>query len=151
MLDQLLKDNLTEKQFTDELISLILHEAFEYGIDTKADLFIRKHMIHNEHVTKHWLFKVYKAYIQDIHIFLGLLRLIARIDYRQISSLGKLIVMQALSHNDIEVQESGVRALESWGTLECLEMLELHPIFSSSWLQKYADNVILDLRKEHVR
>ncbi|KKM89296.1 hypothetical protein LCGC14_1250090 [marine sediment metagenome] len=58
------------------------------------------------------------------------------------------MVMQALSHKDIEVQEAGVRALESWGTLECLTILELHATFTSSWLQKYANDVICDLRRE---
>jgi len=76
LLDQLLKDNLTEKQFTDELIRLIAQESFEYGIDTKADMFIREYMIHNEHVTKHWLFRIYKAYCKSIPILLGLLRII---------------------------------------------------------------------------
>lgn len=138
---------MTEKQFTDELINLISQEAFEYGIDTKADVLVREQMLSNEYVTKHWLFRIYKAYRQSIPILLGLLRIISRLDYQQICSLGYLIVMKALSHNDIEVQEAGVRALESWGTLECIAILELHATFSSSWLQKYANDVILDLRK----
>lgn len=140
---------LTEEQFTRELVRLISHEVFEYGIDTKADMLVRKHMIHNEHVTKHWLFRVYKAYRQNIPILLGLLRIISRLDYQQICSLGHLMVIQALSHNDIEVQECGIRALESWGTKECLAILELHSTFTYSWLQKYYNEVIQELRKEH--
>lgn len=139
---------LTENQFTDKLINLISQEAFEYGIDTKADMLVRKQMLSYEHVTKHWLFRIYKAHCHNISILLGLLRIISRLDYKQICLLGDLMAMQALSHDDIEVQEAGIRALESWGTMNSLSMLEAQG-YASGWLQKYADEVILDLRKEH--
>ena len=136
------------KEFTEELISLILHENFEYGIDTKADAFVRQHMASDTVITKDWLGRIYVENMSNIPVLIGLLRIVARLDYQQIKPLGQLIAMAALTYNDIEVQECGVRAFENWEVIDSLDILENLKV-STMWLQEYINEVVSDLREEY--
>jgi len=136
------------KKFTEELISLILYEDFEYGIDTKADVFVRWHMGLNAFITKDWLGRIYVENMSNIPVLIGLLRIVARLDYQQINPLGQMMAMAALSHDNIEVQECGVRAFESWEAIDSLEILENLKV-STKWLQEYINEVVSDLREEY--
>ena len=83
----------------------------------------------------------------NIPVLLGVLRIIARLDYQEVIPEGRAMASMAVSHKDTEVQECGVRAFESWGTVECLMDLETVKV-STKWLQEYIDEVVLDLRKD---
>ena len=137
-----------EKKFTEELISFILYEDFEYGIDTNADVFVRRHMALDAIITKDWLGTIYVENMSNIPVLIGLLRIVARLDYQQIKPLGQLIAMAALNHDDIEVQECGVRAFESWEAIDSLNLLERLKV-SPKWLQDYINEVASDLREEY--
>jgi hypothetical protein len=136
------------RQFTNELISLILDEDFEYGIDTKADVLVKNHMRLNPLITKDWLNGTFLENFSKVPVLVGLLRIIARLDYWEIYPVGQTMAVAALSHRKTEVQECGVRAFESWGTVESLKILENLKV-STQWLQEYIDEVVLDLRKEY--
>jgi hypothetical protein len=58
------------------------------------------------------------------------------------------MAVAALSHENTEVQECGIRAFENWETVESLQILENLKV-STEWLQEYIDEVVLYLRKEH--
>lgn len=137
-----------EKQFAKELISLILNEEFEYGIDTKADALVRRYMELNPLLTKEWLNTIFVENFASVLVLVGLLRIIARLDYTEVSPQGQTMAVAALSHKNTEVKECGVRAFESWGTIESLKILENRTV-GIRWLQEYIDNVVLDLREEH--
>ena len=119
-----------EREFANELISLILNEEFEYGIDfsyrqwllqlflTKADAFVRRYMKLNRPLTKEWINKIFVENFADVLILVGLLRIIARLDYKEIFPQGQTMALAALSHENTEVKECGVRAYESWGTID---------------------------------
>jgi len=136
------------KKFTEKLTSLILHEDFEYGIDTKADVFVRKYMALNAFTTRDWLGRIYIDNASNIPILIGLLRIVARLDYQEIKPIGQLIAISALSHSNIEVQECGVRAFESWEAIDSLDILENLKV-STKWLQEYINGVVSDLREEY--
>jgi len=139
--------SLREK-FTSELIYLLREEDFEYGKDTKADLLVRSKMEQNDLATKAWLNSVYVEYFSNTLILIGILRIIARLDYYVIFPEGQTMAIAALSHRDVEVKECGVRAFESWGSLNSLKIL--NGIRTDTlWLQEYIDKVIVDLRREH--
>ena len=137
-----------EKLFAKELISLILNEEFEYGIDTKADAFVRRYMDLDPLLTKEWINTIFVDNFADVSILVGLLRIIARLDYTEIFPQGQTMALAALSHENTEVKECGVRAYESWGTIDSLNELE-HLKVEIQWLQEYIDDVVSDLRKEH--
>ena len=137
-----------EELFAKELISLILNEEFEYGIDTKADALVQNSMELNSFLTKEWINTIFLDNFTDVSILIGLLRVIARLDYTEIFPQGQTMALAVLSHENTEVKECGVRAFESWGTIESLKILENLTV-GVQWLQEYIDDVVSDLKKEH--
>ena len=143
--EQLIKE---ERLFANEFISFILNEEFEYGIDTEADALVRRYMEPNPLLTKKWINTIFVENSADVSILIGLLRLIARFDYTEILPEGQTMAVAALLHKNTEVKECGVRAFESWGTIESLKILEDLKV-GIRWLQEYIDDVVSDLRKEY--
>jgi len=138
-----------KKQFTRELITLIVDEDFEYGVDTKADALVRSQMRLNALATKSWLNGIFVENFSNIPVLLGILRVVARLDYSELYPESHIMAVAALSYkNNVEVQECGVRAFESWGTVQSLKILENLKV-STQWLQEYIDEVVSDLRKEY--
>ena len=137
-----------ERVFANELISFILNEEFEYGIDTEADALVRRYMVLNPLLTKKWINTIFEKNSANVSILIGLLRIIARLDYGEILPEGQTIAVAALLHKDTEVIECGVRAFESWGTIESLKILKDFKV-EIQWLQEYIDDVVSDLREEH--
>lgn len=134
--------------FTDQLLDLIREDDFEYGIDTKADMMARDQMKRNALATKSWLNSIFVENFDNSTILVGLLRIVARLNYFDIYPEGQTMAVAALSNSNVEVQECGIRAFESWATLESVHVLESITV-SAGWLQDYADQVVVDLRKEH--
>ena len=136
------------KRWSHELIALILDEYFEYGFNTRADLMVRSQMEKNAMATKDWLNALFLEHFSEIPILLGILRIIARFDYYEVYPEGPTMAVAALTHKDAQVKECGIRAFESWGTLDSLDVLENLGI-RPAWLQDYVDQVVKDLREEH--
>ena len=137
-----------KKQFTPKLLNLILESDFEYGIESEVDVFIQNQLKENSLVTKSWLNDIFVEYFANPVILVGILRIISRLSYYEVHPQGQVMAIAALSHNDIEVKECGVRAFENWGNLDSIKILEnLH--VSPSWLQEYINQVLEDLRKKY--
>ena len=134
--------------FTDQLLNLICEDDFEYGIDTKADVLVRDQMKKNALATKSWLNSMFVENFANPTILVGLLRIVARLDYLDIYPEGQTMAVAGLSNSNVEVQECGIRAFESWTTLESLHVLENLSV-SAGWLKEYVDQVVADLRKEY--
>ena len=139
-------DTLKEN-FTRELIMLIREEEFEYGLDTKADILVRKKMEQNFLATKEWLNTIFIESFTNTRILLGVLIIISRFDYSMIYPEGQIMATAALSHKNPEIQECSVRAFENWGNRESLNILKNLKV-STEWLQEYINEVIDDLEKE---
>lgn len=136
-----------KKQFTPQLMHLIMESDFEYGIESSVDVFIRSQMKQNDLATKSWLSEIFLEHFGQPTVLIGLLRAISRLSYLEVWPEGLTMALSALPHVDIEVRECGIRAFENWGNLHSLEVLEnLH--VSPAWLQDYVKRVILDLREE---
>ncbi len=143
------KDRLDtlKKNFTRGLITLIREEEFEYGLDTRADILVRKKMEQNAFATKEWLSTLFIESFNNTRILLGVLIIISRFDYFVIYPEGQLMATTALSHKDPEIQECGVRAFENWGNRHSLRILKNLKV-PTKWLQEYINAVIDDLEKE---
>jgi len=136
-----------EKKYTNDLLRIIREQDFEYGFDSMADKFIKRLMDQNKSVTREWLNRVFLSFFRDIKIITGLVQFLSHIEYTEIYPEGPTMAIAALSHENPEVRECGIRAFENWGTLESLHFLEkLH--FTETWLQEYLEKVIYDLKEE---
>jgi hypothetical protein len=139
-------DTLKEN-FTRELITLIREEEFEYGLDTRADILVRKKMEQNALATKEWLNTLFIESFNNTRILLGVLIIISRFDYFMIYPEGQIMATAVLAHKDPEIQECGVRAFENWGNRHSLRILKNLKV-PTKWLQEYINAVIDDLEKE---
>ncbi len=136
-----------KKEFTPQLIHLIVDSDFEYGIESSVDVFIRNQIKKNWLATKSCLSEIFVEHFGHPTILIGLLRSVSRLSYFEISPEGQIMAVAALSHVDIEVRECGIRAFENWGNLHSLIVLENLEV-SPPWLQDYVCRVVHDLRKE---
>jgi hypothetical protein len=136
------------REFTSQLISLILESNFEYGVETEVDLVVHNQMKVNALATRNWLNDIFVENFANPAVLSGLLRTIARFHYMDVYPEGQTMAIAALSHANVEVQECGVRAFEHWGSLLSLDILENLKV-STPWLQEYIDEAVKDLRKEH--
>ena len=139
-------DTLKEN-FTRELITLIREEEFEYGLDTRADILVRKKMEQNALATKEWLNTLFIESFDNTRILIGVLIIISRFDYFMIYPEGQIMATAALAHKDPEIQECGIRAFENWGNRHSLRILKNLKV-PTKWLQEYINEVIDDLEKE---
>jgi len=137
-----------QNQFTPKLLNLILESDFEYGIDSQVDVFIRTQMKQNSLATKHWLNDMFVKNFPNPVILVGILHIISRLSYDEVYPEGQLMATTAFSHSNFEVQECGVRAFESWGTLQSLRILNYVEV-ATPWLQDYINEVVKDLSREH--
>ena len=137
-----------EKEFTQDLITYLCEDDFEYGYENRADFLVKSQMEVNMLATKEWLNKIYVNNFNKPEVLISILRLVARIQSDCIFPEGKMMAIAALSHKDPIVQECGIRAFESWGTLDSLNILQNVKV-SSDWLQEYLDKVIEDIKSEY--
>ncbi len=125
---------------------MILESDFEYGIDSKVDSFVLEQMDINSFATMNWINHVFFENIDKPAILIGVLRLISRLPHYYLYSQCLSIAGTALSHENTEVKECGVRAFENWGNIESLHTLE-HLSVSPPWLQDYVNRVVGGLRE----
>lgn len=134
--------------FSAKLIMLINDVDFEYGMDNECDVFVRESMSVYRGRVMTWLNILYNDNISNKKILIGILRILARLDFKTAYPICFGIVRKAAYCNDTEIVESAVRALESWGTAECLKLLENINV-QEPWLQEYINEVIVDLEKRN--
>ena len=136
-----------KKEFTPQLIHLIVDSDFEYGIESSVDAFVRNQIKQNRLATKSWLSEIFVEHFGHPTILIGLLRAVSRLSYFDIWPEGIIMAVAALSHTDIEVRECGIRSFENWGNLDSLTVLDNLQV-SPPWLQDYVRRVVRDIRKE---
>jgi len=138
-----------ENRFTDTLLHLIHEEIFEFGMENAADMFVQEHLKNNPFVTKNCINSIFLKNFANIGVTTGLLRIIAHLNYTEIEPTGPTIAVAALSHENAEVRECGIRAFENWEDISSLEYLK-HIKCKEQWLQDYLEQVIIDLEEIHV-
>jgi hypothetical protein len=137
-----------ENEFTSKLKLFIIEENFEYGFENRADILVKTQMSINKMATKEWLNKVYIQNFANQELMIGILRLISRFDIEDVSPQGQTMAMAALAHCNPEVQESGIRAFESWCSIENIDLLKNANVHQP-WLKDYLDSVIKEIELEY--
>jgi hypothetical protein len=140
--------NELEKRFTQQFVSYILEDDFEYGMESKAHILVKDRMKINAAVTKEWINGIYVNNIKNSDILIGILRVIALFEREELFPIGDTIALAALSHENEIVKETAIRAFESWGGIKSIEILETVSV-SSKWIQEYLNDVLSDLKIEY--
>lgn len=94
-----------------------------------------------------WIENLYDNHVStNPTISASLLLSVSRLKVEVISPWGYKIAAKALKEKDIEVRESAVRALESWGGNNGLELLKTFVDSESvNWLKIYTEKIIEEL------
>ena len=71
----------------------------------------------------------------------GLLRCIGRLNYKHVRPWGIVVVLGGIRHDDIEVRDAALRALELWGGLEAIDILRNYTD-NVKWLENYAKKIL---------
>ncbi|MBN1970226.1 MAG: hypothetical protein JW870_12730 [Candidatus Delongbacteria bacterium] len=137
-----------ESEFTIKLKLFLVEENFEYGFENKADILLKEQMSINKTATKEWLNNIYVQNYSNHEIMIGILRLISRFEIEDVSPQGQTMAIAALAHNNPEVQECGIRAFESWCSIENIDLLKAVNV-QQPWLKEYLNSVIKDIELEY--
>jgi hypothetical protein len=134
------------------LISIIRIDDFDFGTKGPSARLVEEHLKTNEFVTEKWLTALFtRAFGEsDENILIGLLKIIEALipNNESAQSIGKIYAICALAHKNIEIQEIGLRILESRCNEENLKILSNLSAFSTSWLNEYLQQIIKDFREE---
>ncbi len=133
-------------EFTPQLLRIIKETPFEYGISSDIDLFIHELISANCAATMFWLNNVFLENYHNPIIIVGLLRIIARLNYDDIAPIGLTMALAAIPHKNTRVQECAIRAIEAWADVSSLPILMALKV-QIPWLQDYINKVIIYLQK----
>jgi len=137
------------QQLENRLMILLESEPFEDGITHPAEetisKFLKEYPVNGlEQIEK--LFVNY--YEKNPYYAKGILHCLRHMNRETISPIGYPIAKKGLKHEDIEMRDLSVSALENWAGQEALNILISHNE-SCSWLKKYILKVIKDLKKSN--
>jgi hypothetical protein len=92
--------------------------------------------------------RIYLEHRQQPAMAAAILRFLGRLDRSLVGSWGMQMAISSLSHDDLEVREAAVRALEMWGGDDALQALRAYVEAEGvPWLADYTRQVIADLSK----
>lgn len=134
-------------QYTSKLVYLFHHTDFEDGIDNDLILKVKSFFKKNSYMTIIWLNCVYSEHQKDEGVVEGILRLLTYLDISEYRVFLIPIVKASFNDKNSSVQEAAIMVAEEWRTKECLDALQTC-LFSSKWINEYADKVIAELKEE---
>jgi len=111
-------------------------EPLEYGIYSACDGLIAEWSLNAGSNFGDIIQSIYLESISNKICLLALIKAISAIEYDLVYPSGQLIALAALSHQDIEVIEAGIRAYEHWETKKgvlALKNCKTHV----EWLDEY--------------
>jgi hypothetical protein len=137
-----------EEKVSPLFLSIIKNEDFEFDQRCESINLVEENLKVNRVATQNWINKLYLQYFaSDEKVLLSLLRVIDYFNRELFYPTGQTIALSALVHNSDEIKEMGVRIFENWGSIESLNILKAIKV-DTDWLQKYINEVIIDLEKE---
>jgi hypothetical protein len=142
---QLTRDDKKYVSFRSKLIAALLEAPMEDGITHPAEELIDEALRAGTSDCRDWLSRVLvEHYEARPSISASIVRCVGRLEYDQVGHWGMHVADDALRHEDVEVREAAIRALEDWGGCEALRLLRSHRD-SVAWLSEYVSQVIADL------
>ena len=136
------------RRFSRQLIVSLLEEPIEDGVGHPAEELISDVMQEDRSFCLDGLSRILiELYDRRTSLCASVLRCIGRLEKRQAGQWGLQVVDDALNKSDVEVREAAIRALESWGGSDALDLLREYRE-TESWLSDYVRQVIADLESE---
>src|SRR5262249_51808254 len=116
-----------QENFRSELIGALRTEHIEDGITHPAETIVQGALEKNPVTAIQWIQSFFTSnYYKRPTMAGAILRLIGRLPYNLVGFTGMLIAVAGLTHQEVQVRDSAVRALESWGEPSSQIALENH-------------------------
>lgn len=133
-----------QRTVTPSFLQLCREESFEFGFESPSEILVRTQLKADPVATRTWLSKLFVERFHDSVAVIGILRVIGRLSEKEIFPDGQTMAGTALSYDNDEVKELGVRAFENWGSKTSWNMLRnIHT--GTKWLDDYIEEVVADL------
>jgi hypothetical protein len=133
-----------QARFEEQLHGMFVAEPIEDGVTHAAQSLIEKALEEDETLASEWI----RAFVdaQGPSFAAAALKCVGRLLSPGLEQWRMSLAEQALKHEDSEVRDAAVQALESWGGERAVEILTKHHE-PRPWLQDYIDRVIRDLSR----
>jgi hypothetical protein len=139
-----LDDHLAwQKRFEEQLRGMFIAEPIEDGLTHPAQALIQKALEENEPLASQWI--VSFARKQGPSFAAAAVKAVGRLPTPGSEEWRTSLAEEALEHEDSEVRDAAVQALESWGGQRSIDILKKHQE-TRPWLKDYIDRVIRDLQ-----
>jgi len=133
-----------QRTVTPSFLQLCREESFEFGFESPSEMLVRTQLKVDPVAARTWLSKLFVERFHDSVAVIGILRVIGRLSEKEIFPDGQTMAGTALSYDNDEVKELGVRAFENWGSKTSWNMLRnIHT--GTKWLDDYIEEVVADL------
>lgn len=140
---------IMQDRFVKEIPRRLSEEPIEDGVTHSAESIINEALEDFGHKAHEWLQDVFETnFVHRPVVASGILRCVGRIDIAKVEHWGFTIASKGLKHDNIEVRDAAIRALEHWGSKKAVEHLRQYVISEPcDWLAQYAIGVIQDIEK----
>lgn len=136
-----------KENFKSELMSALRAEHIEDGMSHPAEDIVQSAFDRSPEIAGQWIQSLFvDNYYKRPAIAGAILRLLGRLPYSLVGFTGTLLSVAGLIHQEVQIRDSAVRALESWGGSSSQVVLENHlDREPAPRLARYIKQVIKDL------
>lgn len=130
---------------------------FEPGVSHSASEYVARCLFYDSELTQKVLWELFReSYPENTSVLVGILWSIGRAGWELVEPMepkGSVMVSFALCHDDLEVQETALRAIESWEEISFVGKLEKYIENLNEYpdeykrLQEYAKELLRDYAK----
>ncbi len=137
------------RKYSRYIINLIQSDEYVEGEVSKTEFFLEDLHSKNEYIFRDcfqsaWL----ELYLQGNPQLIGtFINIASTIDYEWLNDRADVLIFGAYSHKDVYVNDSILRAIESWEQPHHIRYLEQIRPFEISWLEDYRQSVLEFLRE----
>lgn len=138
---------IERKRFMSDFLLYLKESHFEDGFENQADVYLRKILKSDSHApfASAWIKSFYLKHEDNPFIIERILRVLSHFEVAEVSPIGPILAIKALSHTDLAIKEMGIQAFENWDDKEYIPLLELTDCHNDD-LNDYLLNVIQYLK-----
>lgn len=130
--------------FCEEFLQILESDSLEYGRTSLVEKYTLKWLKADCTVVQMALGRLYVGHVGNVKLLVSILQVIAHVGRVAVSPAGETLAMAALSHESLEVRESGIRVFEYWEDPSVVSVLK-HLRVVPEWLDQYRLDVVAQL------
>ena len=143
---QIIEKDKKITEFSKEFFRTIEHDFFEFGVTSNVERLVNSWLSRDLETTQLALSQIFYNNRNSEKISVGILKIIAHVDFETLSPSNRGIAMVGLTSSSVEVRECAVRAYEYWERPDLMIDLASDTPLTPAWLEEYKQTVIAEAR-----